>query len=140
MDGLISEGVRSIALQGTGWLIACFLAGGMVWMFRQLQTAQSGLVTLQKECAGLVNDLNEKRLVETKGNLGALHEVAKAQLVLADSINARTETLKTIAELVTRVERDMTMSFEHWQPRVKGLEEGLGEAISLLRQVERRGG
>jgi hypothetical protein len=140
MDGLISEGVRSVALQGTGWLIACFLAGGMVWMFRQLQAAQSSLVVLQKECGVLINDLNEKRLVETKGNLGALHEVAKAQLVLADSINARTETLKTIAELVTRVERDMTMSFEHWQPRVKGLEEGLGEAISLLRQVERRGG
>jgi hypothetical protein len=116
----VPEGIRQLAGQGTGWLIATMLVAVILWLYRRLESIQ-----IASEAAREL--LHEKRLLEARETLGALNEVAKAQTELADAITARTETLKTIAALVTQIERDIGSQYEHWQLRVTGIERILEE-------------
>jgi hypothetical protein len=120
MDAFVPEGIRQLAGQGTGWLIATMLVAVILWLYRRLETVQTASETAREL-------LHEKRLLEARETLGALNEVAKAQTELADAITARTETLKTIAALVTQIERDIGSQYEHWQLRVTGIERILEE-------------
>lgn len=126
MEGFFTEGVKQLALQGTGWMIACFMSGCVAWLARKLYS-------VQEECQEAREALHEKRLVEARETLAALHAVAEAQGELAQSIMVRTETLKVISELVTRVEREMSTSYAHWQQRADGWEKSYEEIIRCLK-------
>jgi uncharacterized protein HemX len=130
MGGVIDKGIETLATQGIGWLLAVLLGGAVVWLFHRLQTEQSA-------CNEAREALHEKRLTEARQTLDALHAVAKAQGDLAESITARTETLKSIADYVAKIERDMGRSYDHWQGRVAGMEKALQENRAYLEKIER---
>lgn len=126
MDAFVPEAIRQLAGQGTGWLLFVIALAACFWLFKRLQDVQDAAEKAREL-------LHEKRLAETRETLRALNDVAVAQAKLADSIKERTETLKTIAELVTQIERDTAHAYEHWQGRVKGMEQSLA-------RIEGKGG
>lgn len=140
MDGVLIEAVRSLASQGTGWLVAIILGFACAYLFKRFQTAQNDCLAAHQVAQSQREALQEKRVIEARETVAVLNTGSQANLELARSIAARTEALNNLTQLVTQMERDMANNDGHWQQRVRGMEESLADITRRLEELQRRPG
>lgn len=104
MEALGSELIRSLALQGTGWLVSCLLAVLVLILLRKLRDSYLACMDQYKQAEALRAELQEKRIIEAKAYVEQLHEGTQANLELARSIAARSETLNGLIDVNRRIE------------------------------------
>lgn len=137
MEGILTESVRTLVSQGTGWVVAIILGFACAYLFKRLQSAQEDCLLSNKSSQEQKEALQEKRIVEAKETVSVLNAGSYANLELARSIAARTEALNNLIQLVTQMERDMGSNDEHWQRRVQGLEGSLADITRRLEEIQR---
>ena len=137
MEGILTESVRTLISQGTGWAVAIILGFACVYLFKRLQSVQEVHRLSDKSSQERREALQEKRIIEAKETVSVLNTGSYANLELARSISARTEALNNLIQLVTQMERDMGSNDEHWQRRVQGLEGSLADITRRLEEIQR---
>jgi len=137
MEGILTESVRTLVSQGTGWAVAIILGFACAYLFKRLQSAQEEYLLSNKLQQERREALQEKRIVEAKETVSVLNAGSHANLELARSTAARTEALNNHIQLVTQMERDMGSNDEHWQRRVRGLEQSLADITRRLEEIQR---
>ena len=138
MENLAAELIKSLASQGTGYILFCLSTVAGVLIFRKLLEVQATSIENMKEADRLRQELQEKRIIEAKETVNVLHEGAQANQKLAESVGVRTETLNRVVELQMAIEKDIENNNDNWQLRVAALDKGvelLSKAISELRQL-----
>jgi hypothetical protein len=138
MEQLIPEGVRLLAQQGTGWVLFLFVTAGGVWVLRRLLSDQQRWMLLYEGCQKASQDIQEKRLGEARETTAALNAGAAANMKLALSMDARTQSLETLATLVTQMNRDMERNREMWLGHLSGLLGDLKDIRERIERLERR--
>lgn len=138
METLGTELVRTLALQGTGWLLFCLATIAGVLIFRKLLEVQATSVENIKEADKLRQDLQEKRIIEAKETVAVLHEGAQANQKLADSVGVRTETLNRVVELQMAIEKDIESNNANWQLRMAALDKAVDEVRRIMVDCKRK--
>jgi len=131
-ESLAAELIKSLASQGTGYILFCISAIAGALIFRKLLEVQATSIENMKEADRLRQELQEKRIIEAKETVGVLHEGAQANQKLAESVGIRTETLNRVVELQMAIEKDIEGNNENWQRRVDALDKNVGELRQLI--------
>ena len=132
MENLAAELIRSLASQGTGYILFCLSTTAGVLIFRKLLEVQATSIENMKEADRLRQELQEKRIIEAKETVNVLHEGAAANQKLAESVGVRTETLNRVVELQMAIEKDIENNNENWQLRVVALDKAIAEIRQLI--------
>lgn len=132
MESLAYELIKSLASQGTGYILFCLSTIAGVLIFRKLLEVQATSIENMKDADRLRQELQEKRIIEAKETVGVLHEGAQANQRLAESVGVRTETLNRVVELQMAIERDIENNNENWQLRVAAIDKGMSELRQLV--------
>jgi hypothetical protein len=138
VEALGTELIRTLALQGTGWLLFCLSTIAGVLIFIKLLGVQATSVENIKEADKLRQDLQEKRIIEAKETVAVLHEGAQANQKLADSVGVRTETLNRVVELQMAIEKDIENNNTNWQLRMAALDKAVDEIRRLMVDCKRK--
>lgn len=125
MEALASDLVKSLAVQGTGWILFLLAAIACFWLLKKLLTAQA-------DCQKIGETLSEKRLEEAKEAMRILNEGTQANLKLADNLEQRTQTFQTVAQLVQQMRDAQTTGLSYWQERVGNIEKALSRIEDRL--------
>jgi hypothetical protein len=127
MEQLAPEGVRLLAQQGTGWVLFLFACGACAWLLKKWMDAKAECFDLSTKYQVAERELHEKRLAEARDTVGVLHDGAKAAARLADSIEARTQTLQGVVTLVQNLEKSQDTMRPHWNGRLDAISKQLDD-------------
>jgi hypothetical protein len=140
MEVFVPEGLRQLANQGTGWLVACLLAAAFAWAMKALLQAKQDCVTMQKECTDARDANHEKRIAEATAMAIALRSSAEANVLLAASMKEPVAALHNLAQLINQLLRDTETRRSVWLGELDSIKRGLADNRQQLEAMQRRGG
>jgi hypothetical protein len=140
MDAFIPQGLRDLAGQGTGWLVACLLACAFAWAMRELLRSKQTCMDMQKECSDARDTSHEKRIAEATTIAIALRSSAEANVLLAQSMKEPVAALHNLAQLINQLLRDTETRRPMWLGELDAIKRGLAENRQQLEAMQRRGG
>lgn len=128
MESLATDLVKSLAVQGTGWILFLLAAIACFWLLRKLLSAQA-------DCQKIGETLSEKRLEEAKEAMRILNEGTQANIKLAENLEQRTQTFQTVAQLVQQMRDAQTTGLAYWQERVSNIEKTMSRIEERLQKA-----
>jgi len=145
METLATELVRTLALQGTGWLLFSLALIGNIFLLKKVKDAYDTCREQSVKAEDLQSQLYEKRISEATKYLDLLHQGTLANQKLADSISTRTETLNAVIEVVKSVERDVSelaalivANNNEWKLRVTSVETNVSDSLRIITEGQLR--
>lgn len=128
MESLATDLVKSLAVQGTGWILFLLAAIACFWLLKKLLSAQA-------DCQKIGETLSEKRLEEAKEAMRILNEGTQANIKLAENLEQRTQTFQTVAQLVQQMRDAQTTGLAYWQERVSNIEKTMSRIEERLQKA-----
>jgi hypothetical protein len=131
VEGVFTEAFKSLASQGTGWLLFVLACGVIIWLTNRLLNAQQA-------CDVIRETLNEKRIAEARETISALNNSSQSNAELARNIDTRTKALETLTQVVSQMERTSQSVQTYWQGRTDEMNRKIDNVISRLEELQRR--
>jgi PleD family two-component response regulator len=137
MENIATEGFRTLAAQGTGWLLFCIAVAGGIWLFKSLLQAKSDLLTTQQAAQAATEIIWRERLVEKEAALTLIHAGTLTNQKLAENLEAAREANEALATLVQQIDRDMKVNDTHWKAWAASTDKCFLEIMRLLNERSR---
>lgn len=133
MESLGIEGIRLLAQNGVFAILFLFACALSAYLFLRLQNTQASCLELYKEGEALREQLQEKRISETRETTQMLYNGSQANQKLADGLADVTKSLNAVTQVVTQLCQSKDSNNEYWRHWANNFD---GKMADLSRRIE----
>lgn len=126
MDGVLTESVKELASQGTGYILAIVFGIIAVYIYNRLSKQLSEDRTIR-------DALQEKRIVEARETVSTLYQGVQANVKMAQALDDQSSSRQAFMQLLSQMERGIERNNESWKPEVARIHNTLADILNEVR-------
>lgn len=132
MESLATETFRTLATQGTGWLLFVLVSVGLILAVRELLKAKDDCRTIQEAAQKATELAWRERLQEREQSLTAMNAQTAANTKLAETLQSMRPVNDALGQLVQQMDRDLRVNDTHWRAWSANIDRILQDILNRL--------